>query len=110
MLIVMRKPKRKVLLVLLTALVSGLVLTVGYAYQKWRFVQRANAIFDPQEKAFRGIFLPWPVGRPTLAGGLNPEADRRIRAALGYELGSISTNGMTLIITDSAGTFVVHAN
>ena len=106
----MRKPKRRVLRVLLTALVSGLLLTVGYAYQKWRFVQKANATFDPQEKAFRGIFMPWPVGRPTLAGGLDPEADRRIRAALAYESGTISSNGMTLIITDATGAFLVRAN
>ncbi len=102
--------KRKVLTVLLSALLFGLLLTAGYTYQKWRFVQKANALFDPQQKAFRGIFLPWPVGNPTLAGGFKPETDRRIRDALGYESGSISTNGMTLIIHDSDGTFFVRAN
>ena len=107
---VMSKASRKVLHVLLYTLFLGPLLTAGYAYQKLRFVQKANALFDPQQKAINGIFLPWPVGHPTLAGGLNPETDRRIRTSLGYESGSVSTNGMTLIIHDSDGTFLVHAN
>jgi hypothetical protein len=93
-----------------SALALVVLLGLGYAYQRSSFVQKANTLFDPEQKAFHGVFLPWPVGHPTLAGGLNPETDRRIRAALGYESGGISTNGMTLIMHDSDGTFFVHAN
>jgi hypothetical protein len=106
----MCKPKRNVLLALLSALVLALLLGLVYAYQRSKFVQKVNAAFDPQQIAFRGVFLPWPVGRPTLAGGLAPETDRRVRSALGYEEGSIRSNGMTLTIYASDGTFVVHAN
>lgn len=90
-----------------------LVIVVAYAYQRTRFTQRVNASFDPKEKAFRGIFLPWPVGRPTLAGGLDPETDRRIRILLGHEVGaggSVRSNSLSLILHDSDGTFLVHAD
>lgn len=107
---VMCKAKRNILLVLGSALALALLLGLAYGYQRSRFVQRVNAAFDPQQRAFRGIFLPWPVGRPTLAGGLDPEADRRVRSALGYEEGSIRSNGMTLTIHASDGTFLVYAN
>ena len=106
----MFEARRKVLLVLSSALALVLLLGLAYAYQRSKFVQKVNAAFDPQQKAFRGVFLPWPVGQPTLAGGLDPETDRRIRSTLAYESGSISTNGMTLIIHASDGTFVVYAD
>ena len=106
----MCKPRQTVLLVLSSALVLALLLGSAYAYKRSKFIQQANALFDPQEKALHGLFLPWPVGRPSLAGRLAPETDSRIRAALAYESGSISTNGMTLIIHASDGTFLVHAN
>ena|ERR1041384_6763405 len=106
----MFKARRKVLLVLSSVLALVLLLGLVYAYQRWKFVQKVNGAFDPQQKAFGGIFLPWPVGRPSLAGSLAPEADSRIRATLAYESGSISTNGMTLIIHASDGTFVVYAD
>jgi hypothetical protein len=63
----MCKPKRNVLLALSSALVLALLLGLVYAYQRSKFIQKVNAAFDPQQKAFRGVFLPWPVGRPTLA-------------------------------------------
>lgn len=107
---VMCKAKRNVLLVLSSALVLALLLGLAYAYQRSKFVQKVNATFDPQQKAFRGVFLPWPAGRPTLAGGLDPETSRRVRSALGYEEGSIRSNGMTLTMHASDGTFLVHAN
>lgn len=106
----MGKAKRNVRLVLSLALVLCVLLGSAYAFQRSKFVQKANALFDPQRKAFRGMFLPWPVGHPTLAGSFDPETDRRIRAALGYESGAFTTNGMTLIIHDSDGTFLVHGN
>ena len=105
----MCKSKRKLLLVFLSALALALLLGTGYAYQKSCFVQKANALFDPRQKAFKGVFLPWPIGHPTLVGGLNPETDRRVRSQLGYESGSVRSNGMTLIIHDSDGTFLLHA-
>ena len=91
-------------------LVSFLLLGLAYTWQRSRFIQKANALFDPKERAFTGAFLPWPIGRPSLFGGFDPKADSRIRASLGYESGSISTNGMTLIIHASDGTYFVHAN
>jgi hypothetical protein len=106
----MCKPKQKAPLVLASALGLVLLLGLAYGYQRSTFVQKANAVFDPQGKAFHGLFLPWPLGRPTLAGGFDPETDRRLRAALNYESDSVSTNGMTLIIHASDGTFLVHAN
>jgi hypothetical protein len=106
----MCKPKQKVLRVLASVLVLVLLLGLAYTYQRSKFVQKANALFDPQGKAFHGLFLPWPLGRPTLAGGFDPETDRRVRAALSYESGSITTNGMTLIIHASDRTFFVRAN
>jgi hypothetical protein len=110
MVIVMCRAKRKVLLVLSSALAVAVLLGLAYAYQRSKFGQKANALFDPDRKAIHGVFLPWPVGRPTLAGGLDRETDRRVRSALRYEEGSISTNGMTLIIHASDGTFLVYAN
>jgi hypothetical protein len=106
----MCKAKCKVLLVVSSALAFAVLLGLGYAYQRSKFVQKANALFDPEQKAFHGVFLPWPDGRPTLAGGLDPETDRRVRSALHYEEGSINNNGMTLIIHASDGTFLVQAN
>ena len=106
----MGKTKRKVLLIVALVLLPVLVLGLAYPYQRSKFIQKANALFDPREKAFKGLFLPWPIGRPTLVGGFDPKTDSRIRAALGYESGSLSTNGMTLIIHDSDGTFFVRAN
>lgn len=106
----MCKPNRKLLLLIVSALGLLLLASLGYAYQRRQFVRRANAIFDPQHRAFSGVFLPWPVGRPTLAGGFDPATQRRVRSAIHYDLGSISSNGMTLIIRDSDGTFLVHAN
>lgn len=88
-----------------------LLLGLVYAYQRARFTQRVNAAFDPQKKAFHGIFLPWPVGRPSLAGGLEPETDRRIRSLLDLENGgTVRSNGTTLILHASDGTFLVHAD
>jgi hypothetical protein len=106
----MCKSKRRLLQVGSLLLVFILLLGLAYAYQRSRFIQKANAVFDPQEKAFAGTLLPWPIGRPSLFGGFDPKTDSRIRASLGYESGSISSNGMTLIIHESDGTFFVHAN
>jgi len=107
---IVAQPKRKIMPLLVSALIGALLLVAAYAYKRSQFVSKANAVFDPQQKAFKGAFLPWPIGRPTLAGGFDPETDRRIRSALGYESGSIKSNGMTLIIHDSDGTFLVHSN
>lgn len=107
---VMCKAKRKLLLVLVSTLVALLLLGLSYAHRRSKFAGRVNAAFDPQRKAFRGVYLPWPVGRPTLAGALDPETYGRIGTALGYERGSISTNGMTLTIYASDGHFIVNAN
>jgi hypothetical protein len=106
----MCKSKRKVLLVLSALLGCALLLGAAYAYEKSRFVQQANAAFDSRQKAFRGIFLPWPFGHPTLVGGLDSEAYHRVRSELDYKSGSLSSNGMTLILHDSAGTFQIDAN
>jgi len=109
----MRRTAQKIVRIVALALLSILVLGLGYAYQRSKFIQKANSLFDPKQKAFDGIFLPWPVGHPTLVGGLDPESDRRIRASLGYDfdsMSSISTNGMTLIIHPSDGTFFVQAD
>lgn len=91
------------------ALVLLLLLGLVYTVQRARFVQKANARFDPNERAFTGLFLPWPLGRPSLVGQLDPRSDRRIRDSLGYEMGKIGTNGMTLILHASDGTFFIHA-
>ncbi len=107
----MAKTQRTLLSVLALAPILVLLLGLAYAYQRARFTQRVNAAFDPQQKAFRGIFLPWPVGRPTLAGGLVPETDRRIRSLLDLEnVGTVRSNGMTLILHASDGTFLIHAD
>ncbi len=103
-------PKNKILGIGLWVLLLILSMTVGYFYQRSRFIQKANALFDPKEKAFTGIYLPWPIGHPSLWGGLAPQNDNRIRTSLSYESGSITTNRMTLIIHASDGTFFVHAN
>jgi hypothetical protein len=87
-----------------------LLLAFAYGYQRPKFIQEANMLFDPKEKAFKGVFLPWPIGRPTLFGHLDPESDRRTRASLGYESGSVVTNGLTLLIYNSDGTFFLRAN
>ena len=102
--------KRRILHLGSLVLVSILLLALTYTYQRSRFIQKANALFDPQERALTGTFLPWPIGRPSLFGGLDPKTDGRIRAFLGYESGGISTNGMKLIIHASDGTYFVHAN
>ncbi len=102
--------KSKALKITALVLATLLVLGVAYAYQRATFIQKANALFDPKEKAFKGLFLPWPFGRPTLVGGFDSKTDSRIRASLAYEFGSVSTNGMTLIMHDSDGTFLVRAN
>ncbi len=106
----MFKTKSKILHIGSWVLFFILLLSFGYFYQRSVFIQKANALFDPKEKAFTGVYLPWPIGHPSLVGDLNPQADSRIRIALGYEAGSITTNGMTLIIHNSDGTFFVHAN
>ena len=107
--IVMFKP-RKTANIAALVLGLGLVLSLAYTYQRLKFIQKTNALFDPKEKAFKGLFLPWPIGRPTLVGGLDPKTDSRVRSALRYESGSVNSNGMTLIIHDSDGTFFVRAN
>ena len=107
----MTKTQRTLLRRLALAPILVLLLGLVYAYQRARFTQKVHAAFDPQEKAFRGIFLPWPVGRPTVAGGLEPETDRRIRSLLDPEDGgTVRSNGMTLILHASDGTFLVHAD
>ena len=107
----MTQVRRTLLGVLALAPVLALLLGLAYAQQCARFTQRVNAAFDPQEKAFHGIFLPWPVGRPTLAGGLEAETDRRIRSLLDLEnVGTVRSNGMTLILHASDGTFLVHGD
>ncbi len=107
----MTKTQQTLLSVLALAPILVLLLGLTYAYQRARFTQRVNATFDPQEKAFHGIFLPRPVGCPTLAGGLVPETDRRIRSLLDLEnAGTVRSNGMTLILHASDGTFLVHAD
>src|SRR6267142_1705019 len=106
----MRKRTRNLLLVIVaTVLLAVLLLALASGYQRAKFIEKANTLFDPKEKAFKGVFLPWPIGRPALFGHLDPESDRRIRASLGYESGIISTNGMTLLIYNSDGTFFVRA-
>ena len=107
----MWRGKRRALAVVSWVIALAVVLGIGYAYQRSNFVRKTNALFDPQNKAFSGVFLPWPFGHPTLAGHFDPQTDRRIRAAIGYEFsGSMTTNGMTLTIHDSDGTYFVHAN
>ena len=91
-------------------LLLALLLVSSYAYQRPRFIQKANALFDPKEKAFTGTFLPWPIGHPSLFGNFNPQTANRISTALGLDSGSTSTNGMTLTIYPSDGTFFVRAN
>jgi hypothetical protein len=106
----MFKAKSKISRIGSWGLLFILLLSFGYFYQRSKFIQKANALFDPNEKAFTGTYLPWPIGHPSLVGGLNPQTDSRIRTALRYETGGISTNGLTLMIYDSDGTFLVHAN
>ena len=106
----MRKSTRRVIWTTSSALLLLVLMALAYTHQRSNFIQKANALFDPEEKAFTGTFLPWPIGRPSLFGGLDPKTDSRIRSSLGYESGSLSTNGMTLIIHASDGTFFVHAN
>ncbi len=106
----MTKPRRTLLLGLASIPLVALLLGLAYDYQRARFTQRVNAVFDPQQHAFRGIYLPWPIGHPTLAGGLDPEADCRIRSLLGYEEGHLHTNGMIFRIHPASGTFLAHAD
>jgi|GEM_PF-1491342 hypothetical protein len=106
----MLKTKRKILRIGSWVLLIILLLILGYFYQRSKFIQETNAVFDPKEKAFTGIFLPWPIGHPSLFGRFDPQTDSRIRTSLNYEFGSITTNGMTLIIFASDGTFSVSAN
>jgi hypothetical protein len=106
----MRKSTRRVISAASIVLLLLVLMALAYTYQRARFIQRANALFDPQERAFSGTFVPWPIGHPSLFGGLDPKTDSRIRGSLGYESGSLSTNGMTLILHASDGTFFVHAN
>jgi hypothetical protein len=104
--------KRKILRVGSCILLSIVLLALAYAYERSKFIQKTNALFDPKEKAFSGIFIPWPIGSPTLLGNLDPKTDSRVRASLGYDSGhgSINTNGMSLSMHDSDGTFFVRAN
>jgi len=89
---------------------NGNALACAYAQQRPRFIQKANALFDPKEQAFRGKFVPWPIGHPTLFGNFDPQTANRISTTLGLESGSISSNGMTLTLYPSEGTFVVRGN
>lgn len=101
---------KRFLRVWVSILVAGLLLGFAYTHQRARFVQRLNALFDPQQQAFRGIYyLPWPFGHPTLAGQLDPEAYRRVASHLGYEAGGLHTHGMTLNLYPSSGFFRVDA-
>ena len=107
----MSKTKPILLGVLASVPVLALLLGLAFAHHHSRFTRRVNAVFDPQQKAFRGIYLPWPIGRPTLAGGLEQETYWRIRSQLGYgDGGTIRSNGMTLTLHASDGTFLVHAD
>jgi hypothetical protein len=99
----MCKPMHKVLRKLGSALVLLVLLGLAYTYQRSKFVQKTNVLFDSHGNAFHGFFLPWPLGGPTLAGSFDPTTDRRVRAALGYGSGSVTTNGLTLIIHASDG-------
>ena len=104
----MFKTKRKVLQGLYLTLSFILLLGSAYIYQRSKFIQKANSLFDPKQHAFSGIYLPWPIGSPTLCGRFDTNTDDRIRSSLGYDSGSISTNGMTLIIMASDGTYIVQ--
>ena len=107
----MTRPGKRLLRVLASILVVGPLPGFAYAQQPARFAQRVNAVFDPQHQAFRGTYyLPWPVGHPTLAGGLDPEAYRRVESSLGYEAGGLHTHGMTLNLYPSSGFFRVDAD
>lgn len=105
----MGSPKQRFVVVGVLVLLFVLLLGLVYTFQRARFVLKANVQFDPKEKAFTGLFLPWPLGRPTLVGHLDPRTDGRISDSLGYETGKMSTNGMTLILHASDGTFFIHA-
>lgn len=107
----MFKFKRKFLRIVYLVIASILLLALAYTYQRSRFIKKANALFDPKEKAFTGTYLPWPIGRPTLIGEFDPKSYGRIRASLDYDnSGGISSNGMSLIIFSSDGHFFVRAN
>jgi hypothetical protein len=107
----MTQPKERLLRVSVSILVVGLLLFLAYSHQRARFTQKVHAVFDPQQQAFRGAYyLPWPVGCPTLAGDLDPEAYRRVESYLGYEAGRLHTNGMTLILHPSSSFFRVDAD
>jgi hypothetical protein len=101
--------RRQVLRVGLTCLAILVLLTLVYDYQRTAFVRRANALFDSKGNAFKGWYLPWPIGRPSLVGALDLTTDQRIRTSLNYESGSIESNGLKLTIFQSDGTFVVDA-
>ena len=106
----MKNLKRKILPILSASFLSILLLGLVHTHQQKKFIQKANTLFDPVEKAFTGSYLPWPIGRPSLFGGFDPKTANRIRASLKYESGIVHTNGMTLIIHASDGTYFVHAD
>ena len=105
-------PAQKSLLrVLVSILAVGLLLGFAFSHQRARFAQRVNAVFDPQHQAFRGTYyLPRPVGHPTLADQLDPEAYRRVESHLAYEAGGLHTHGTTLNLHPSSGFFRVDAD
>lgn len=100
--------KRLLILIMLSTFVLGIALYSGYGWRKSYQIDRANKTFDPLKHSLSGIYLPRPLGKPSIFGQLDHESEKRIRALGKSEYDSIQKDDMELIIHASDGTFFVH--
>ena len=86
-----------------------MILTVvGYKWRKSCQIEKANNVFDPIDRKLIGLYLPWPLGSPSLFGQLDNQSAKRLRDDFSCEYGTIKKDNMKLIIHASDGSFFVH--
>ena len=82
---------------------------VGYKWRKSCQIEKANNAFDPVERKLHGLYIPWPLGKPSLFGQFNRVTAERLRKNLNIKNGGTAKkDNMELVIHASDNTYFVH--
>jgi len=100
--------KKLLILIMLSTFVLGIAIYSGYVWRKSYQLDRANKTFDPLKHSLSGIYLPWPLGKPSIFGRLDDESRKRIRMLLNCDQDLIEKGDLELIIYPSDDSFFVH--
>jgi len=106
--ILKNKIKKSLIWVMSITLAFEFAICAGYVLRKSYQLDKANKVFDPVKHSLSGIYLPWPLGKPSIFGQLDYESEKRIRAFVNCDQDLVQKEDMELIIHASDDSFFVH--